>query len=139
MIKKTTHAATTHKASHASKAKHTQSTQKKPPAFGRAEVKKMTEYLDNNGFDDLGGKDLKLNQLKGDAKTDFKEFQKGMAGDYPSQATVTEIDNKKVLVVHEENDGGAYFGIYNPANGKRLASGSAGESDPSTWSIDVKS
>lgn len=133
-IRKTQHTQSTH---HTSKTKHTAHPQKKAPAFGKNEVKKMTDYLDNNGFDDLGGKSVKLSQLKGDAKHDFKEFEKNMGDDYPSTAQLTTLEHKKVLVVHESNDGGEYFGIYNPANGKRLASGSEGESGSPNWGIDV--
>jgi hypothetical protein len=135
-IKQATHAQRTHRTAHAKQTHQAKS--QKPAAFGKADVNKMTDYLDNNGFDDLGGRDVKFSQLKGDAKTDFKEFQKNMGTDYPSTATLTKLENKNVLVVHESNDGGEYFGIYNPSNGKRLASGSAGESDSPNWSVDVK-
>jgi hypothetical protein len=75
--------------------------------------------------------------LKGDARRDFKEFQKGMANDFPSAAykMPVKLGSKTFdfILVVETNDGGGQMGIYR-TDGSTVATESSGESDPFTWS-----
>jgi hypothetical protein len=85
--------------------------------------------------DGLSG--LSERDLKGDALSDFKAFQKGMANDYPSSAyeLPVKLGSKTYdfILVVETNDGGGSMGIYRK-DGSTVASESSGESDPFTWS-----
>jgi hypothetical protein len=90
---------------------------------------------ETNGGDGLVGIDER--DLKGDAKADFKEFQKGMADDYPSSAykLPVKLGSKTYdfILVVETNDGGGSMGIYR-TDGSTVATESSGESDPFNWS-----
>lgn len=97
-----------------------------------AAVKTYNDNSDGGGWKSLAQKDL-----KGDALKDFKEFQKGMAGDYPSEAFEMPVDFKgktyKFIMVTESNDGGMYMGIYK-LNGDTVATMSCSESGTPNWS-----
>jgi hypothetical protein len=95
----------------------------------------VNEAEQSNGGDGMVGIDER--DLKGDAKSDFKEFQKGMANDFPSEAfkMPVKLGDKTYdfILVVETNDGGGSMGIYR-TDGSTIATESSGESDPFTWS-----
>jgi hypothetical protein len=90
---------------------------------------------ETNGGDGLVG--ISERDLKGDAKADFKEFQKGMVSDFPSEAfeLPVKLGSKTYdfILVVETNDGGGQMGLYRE-DGSTVATESSGESDPFTWS-----
>jgi hypothetical protein len=96
----------------------------------------------SKAFDDLQGdptslKSVAQKSLKGDALKDFKEFQKGMAGDYPSEAYELPVPFKgkkyTFLLVWESNDGGMYAGVYR-TDGRTVFSFSQSESGEPSYS-----
>jgi hypothetical protein len=95
----------------------------------------VNEAEQSNDGDGMVGIDER--DLKGDAKSDFKEFQKGMADDFPSEAfkMPVKLGDKTYdfILVVETNDGGGSMGIYR-TDGSTVATESSGESDPFTWS-----
>lgn len=97
-----------------------------------AAVKTYNDNSDGDGWKSLAQKDLKGSALK-----DFKEFQKNMLPDYPSQAFEMPVDFKgktyKFVLVTESNDGGMYMGIYK-TNGDTVATMSCSESGTPRWS-----
>ena len=101
--------------------------------FSKEDVASFKKAFDEKGFAGFNGNALTLGELKGDAAADFKTFQKHMMPDYPSAAVRTTINGNDVVLVNESNDGGSYYGIYNPTSGKRLAAGMASESGEPTW------
>jgi hypothetical protein len=97
-----------------------------------AVVKAADDHSDGNGL-----KGVNESALKGDALSDFKAWQKGMASDYPSHAFELPVPFKgktyTFLLVSEQNDGGGSVGVYKE-NGQRVAAMSAGESESTSWS-----
>jgi hypothetical protein len=97
-----------------------------------AAVNEAEQSNDGSGMVGIDERDL-----KGDAKADFKEFQKGMANDFPSEAfkMPVKLGDKTYdfILVVETNDGGGSMGIYR-TDGSTVATESSGESDPFTWS-----
>lgn len=95
----------------------------------------VAAYNDNS--EGSGMKGLDKSDLHGDALKDFKAWQKGMEGDYPSIAFELPVTFKgktyKFIAVTEMNDGGGYGGIYK-LNGDEVATSSGSESGPITWS-----
>lgn len=91
---------------------------------------------DLNG-DPTGLKSVAKTALKGDALKDFKEFQKGMAGDYPSEAYELPVPFKgkkyTFWLVWESNDGGMYAGVYR-TDGRTVFTFSQSESGEPNYS-----
>lgn len=96
----------------------------------------MHEANDHNAGDGLDAVDRK--DLKGDALSDFKAWQRGMVSDYPSEAFAmpVKLGNKTYtfILVVENNDGGGSMGIYRTTNGSTVATISGSESGDWTWS-----
>lgn len=92
--------------------------------------------------DGTGLKTIKESALKGDSLKDYKEFQKGMASDYPSAAyeLPVKFQNKTYdfILVLEENDGGGYMGVYR-TDGSTVVTMSQSESGDPQWSDDKAS
>jgi hypothetical protein len=91
----------------------------------------------NDMGDPSGLKSVPQSKLKGDALKDFRSWQRGFAGDYPSQAFELPVTLKgktyTFILVTEMNDGGGSTGIYRE-DGRTVTWYSAGESGDINWS-----
>jgi hypothetical protein len=89
----------------------------------------------SNGADGLKG--VAQKDLKGDALSDFKSWQKGMVSDYPSAAYELPVKygtkTYTFWYVEETNDGGGCSGIYR-TDGRVVTNECAGESGTIEWS-----
>jgi hypothetical protein len=76
-------------------------------------------------------------KLRGDALRDFKEFQKHMLPDYPSQAFELPVKlgtkTYTFIMVIENNDGGGAMGVYR-TDGSVVATDEYSESESNPWS-----
>lgn len=94
---------------------------------------KAIQMFEDNQFEPIGTDPLELRDLKGRARTYFKEVD---MEDYPADAAYVTIDDQKVIEIYEGNDGGASVAYFDRTGKKMLASCNAGESTPWECSAD---
>jgi hypothetical protein len=100
-------------------------------SFVAAAKASYEESNDNN--DSAPGEGVDVDALPAAAKRLYKEWDHDWGPDYAPQATVIEIQGKKVYVISDSNDGGMMVSLFD-ASGEEIASGGAGESSPFEWS-----